>query len=184
MVVSNRTVIKDNGGHYDELYDKEHQKKLFSISDIVSGFVPGTQTMMFRNYVSLPDYLLAHPEFYYGDRFIAYFCSLFGKIFLLKEITAVYRMTGEGVWSVNTPLEKSHRLTRFMEDFHASLGIPVNNSSLANYGLSSAYDTLRYCIKRPKLFTNKEYRKLIKNEWLRFNKMNRLKILLQIIFKR
>ena len=182
MVITNSKVIYDDGTQYEERYENDYAKNIFTIKDIINGFMPGTQTILFRNFSSLPDYLAAHPEFYYGDRYIAYFCSLFGDIFLLPDITAVYRMTGTGVWSVNTPLEKLNKYTRFMNDFHKSLGIP-SNDVLNRFNFNAARASLRYCLKRPKLIMQKPYQKMIKTPWKALDSLDKLKLLLTI-FKR
>ena len=182
MVITNRKVLNSNNEWFEESYDKEYGKNIFCIADVVNGFVPGMQTILMRNYSSLADYFLAHPEFYYGDRYIAYYCSLFGKILLIPEYTAVYRMTGTGVWSVNTAIQKLHTYNQFMQDFHKSLGIPINNETLAMLSFNTSYTSLRYAIRRPTLLMEKEYRKIILKPWAMYSKMNRLKMFLSIVF--
>ena len=184
MVISNRQVLQEDQQMMNEYYDRDLKKNVFTITDIINGFIPGMQTILMRKYESLPVYLAAHPEFYYADRYICYFCSLFGNILLIPDITAVYRLTGSGAWSVNTPLQKLHKFTKFMGDFHASLGMPANNARLAQLEFDSAYTTLRYCLKRPGLFKNKEYRQAITQPWGKYKKMNRVKIFLSEIFNR
>jgi glycosyltransferase involved in cell wall biosynthesis len=184
MVITNRKVLNEGNLFVDELYNIDCKKSNFCIADVVGGFVPGMQTILVRNYASLTDFLDAHPEFYYGDRYLAYFASLFGTILLLPDITAVYRLTGNGAWSANAPIEKLHTYTKFMDDFHSSLGIPFNNDILAKFAFDSSYTTLRYCFKRPKQFLSSSYRKSIVNPWKKFNKMNRLKIIISVFFNR
>jgi glycosyltransferase involved in cell wall biosynthesis len=184
MVITNRKVLNEENLFVDELYNIEYKKSNFCIADVVCGFVPGMQTILVRNYVSLTDYLDAHPEFYYGDRYLAYFASLFGTILLLPDITAVYRLTGNGAWSSNAPIEKIHGFTKFMVDFHTSLGIPFNNDILAKFAFDSSYTTLRYCVKRPKLFFKQSYRQSIVRPWKTFDKINRLKIFISVLFNR
>lgn len=179
MVITNRKVTNEDGTAYDELYEKDYQKFIFTNADVIKGFVPGTQTIMFRNFSSLPDYLEAHPEFYYGDRYITYFCSLFGSIFLLQEITAVYRMNGEGVWSTFTPIQKLNKYTRFMNDFHKSLGIP-SNEIINKFNSNAVRGSIRYCLKRPGLIFQNSYREMIRMPWKALGKMDRLKVLLTI----
>jgi glycosyltransferase involved in cell wall biosynthesis len=176
MVITNRKVWQVGNKTADECYEKEYLKNTFYTADIVNGFVPGMQTILFRNYSSLVDYFIAHPDFYYGDRYLAYYCSLFGNILLIPEFTAVYRMTGTGVWSLNSPLKKLHTYTRFMEDFHTSLGIPANNTILAQISFNASYKTLKYCLKRPWLFKIKENRQTIVQPFFKYTKMNRLKM--------
>jgi len=183
MVISNREVLTDSGST-PEYYEKNYKKEVFTIEDVVNGFVPGMQTIVCRNYPSFAEYLEAHPGIYYADRYLAYYCTLFGNIFLLKDITAVYRLTGSGVWSVNMPLQKLHKYVKFMEDFHASLGIPSNNSLLARLAMDASYTTLRYCVKRPRLFANKEYRQMITKPWNTYRKLNRVKLFISVMFNR
>lgn len=182
MAITNRKVLYEDGTEVEELYERDYKKSTFTISDVVSGFMPGTQTILFRNFSSLPDFFVAHPEFYYADRYIVYFCSLFGSIILLPQITAVYRMTGEGVWSVNTSLEKLNRYTKFMNDFHQSLGIP-SNQILNKFNFNAARATLRYCIKRPKLLMQKSHRAMIKGPWKELRNMDKIKLLVTLFKK-
>jgi glycosyltransferase involved in cell wall biosynthesis len=184
MVITNRKVLNSNNEWFDESYEKEYRKNIFCTADIVNGFVPGMQTILMRNYSSLVDYFLAHPEFYYGDRYLAYYCSLFGNILLIPEYTAVYRMTGAGMWTVNTPIQKLHAYTQFMQNFHKSLGIPDNNEVLAMLGINTSYTTLKYGIRRPSFLLKKDFIKIIIKPWLDYPKMNKFKLLLSLVFNR
>lgn len=184
MVITNRKVWTEHNNMVDECYEKEHKKNIFTIKDVVNGFVPGMQTILFRNFPSLVDYFSAHPEYYYADRYLTYFCSLFGDIYLIPEVMAVYRMTGSGVWSVHTPIQKLQTYTTFMNDFHHSLGIPANNEILASIGFNTSYTCLKYGMKRPGLLMKKDYRKIITKPWADFSKINRIKMFWSVVFNR
>lgn len=182
MVITNREVIREDLSNYTELYEKEHNKSIFHTSDVIKGFVPGMQTVLFRNYNSICDFFYFNSEITYVDRYLAYLCSLFGKIQLIQDVTAVYRKTGEGVWSKNSSIEQLHYYTIFMDNFHHKLGIPHNNEVLARIFFNTSRITFNYCFKRPWLLSKRFYIKQILAPWVEFRKMNRISFFLSVIF--
>lgn len=111
-----------------EILKKEKSaNKSFSTYDVVKGFIPGTQTMVFRNHENLVQLISKFSTSPSGDRILAYCCSLFGDLYLLPEFTAAYRQTGNGVWtSINKEDAYFLALEEFIK-FHISIGLPVNN---------------------------------------------------------
>lgn len=184
MVITNRLVIREDNSTYDELYDVFHKKKVFAVSDIIEGFIPGTQTMFAKNNKLLVDFLSAYKGLEHGDRYITYFFSLQGNIYLLLEITAAYRLTGYGAWSANNGLRKLQWKAELLEDFHHRIGLPLNNIALARTQLACWFLTIKYCVKRPHEFRNAVNRNWITKTWKKFRHMNRKKILWQILFQR
>jgi len=124
MCFTHQLVVNESG---DEIQKKEYEEKEYSINDIIKGFIPGTQTMVLRNFENLAVFLMSHTSSPTGDRMLAYYCSLFGHILILPEITAAYRQTGKGVW---TTMHKEKQYFFSLEEFiifHKSIGLPVNN---------------------------------------------------------
>lgn len=67
--------------------------------DVLLGFIPPTRTVFFRNIDKLDLFLEKLGNQPSGDKFLAYYLSQFGDFICLEKHTAVYRMTGEGVWT-------------------------------------------------------------------------------------
>ncbi|WP_158021852.1 glycosyltransferase [Flammeovirga pacifica] len=96
LVFSNR-VVKIERNH--SFTQQRHKKHIFTIKDVISGFVPSTQTCLLRNYSSINQTLtkyLNHPS---GDQLVGLACAQLGKIYCLADSTSVYRITETGVWS-------------------------------------------------------------------------------------
>jgi glycosyltransferase involved in cell wall biosynthesis len=114
--------------------EKNNEKKKNEIihgtcdtSKILSGQVPFTQTMLFRNYKKLISDLNFFKNNITGDRALGYFLSLNGKIKNLSDITAVYRVTGKGIWSSKD--QSVITFTNYLNliEFHKQLGLkPIN----------------------------------------------------------
>ena len=131
---------------------REYDDKIYSTYDIVKGFIPGTQTMVFRNYENLTALIRKLSPSPSGDRLLAYCCSLFGNLYLIPEFTAAYRQTGKGVWSsIATEERYFFALEEFIK-FHISIGLPVNNE-FVHERINGAY---RYLLKkdRKRFFKN------------------------------
>lgn len=105
-----------------------YQKKKYSTHDILSGFIPGLQTVMFRR--ELMESSILKTKGINGDRLYAYAASTIGEVHCLHEITAVYRITGKGVsTSVRQDVFFNHVVGDMMR-FHRNL---------------KAHDWLAYC---------------------------------------
>jgi len=114
-----RFELKPDGTKIANRYKLKITKK-----DVLSGMIPGTQTLMIVNYPDLCSFLSLHSGFYSGDRLISYFLSIKGDIFIISEYTAVYRVTGEGVWSKLNANEKSITYINSIVKFHDALKFP------------------------------------------------------------
>jgi hypothetical protein len=98
-----------------------YQKDKYSTHDILSGFIPGLQTVMFRS--ELMKNPLLNIKGINGDRLYAYAASTIGEVHCLHEITAVYRNTGKGVSTgVSQDVFFDHVVNDFMR-FHINLGV-------------------------------------------------------------
>ena len=114
-----RYELKSDGSKIANSYKSKISKK-----DVLSGMIPGTQTLMLVNYPDLYSFLNQFPGFYSGDRLISYFLSTKGDIFIIPEYTAVYRVTGEGVWSKLSATERSNIYVNSIVQFHEELNFP------------------------------------------------------------
>lgn len=181
MVFTNRKILKPDGTLTDDSY---YTKDVFNTKDIIEGFIPGSQTLMFRNYNSFVPNFLYYNKIYSGDRYLALFCSLTGPIFKLNDVTAVYRITSTGVWNSFHALQKLHKNYNLMKEFHLSLGLPLNNEILAGKAFENSIATLTYCIKRPALFLQKENIGAILSPFGSFFRMNFILFFFKALFNR
>lgn len=74
--------------------------------DVLLGFIPPTRTVFFRNYDTTTDFLGKLGNQPSGDKFLAYHLSTYGDFYCLENHTAVYRVTGSGVWTSLTTYEQ------------------------------------------------------------------------------
>jgi glycosyltransferase involved in cell wall biosynthesis len=181
LVFTNRKILTLDG---NLIIDDSYKKSIYKIADVIEGFIPGTQTMMFRNYGTIVDFFNKYSYVYSGDRYIAYFCSLFGNLYKMDDVTSVYRHTNTGIWFKNSSLTKLITSNDLMIGFHKSLGIPTNNEVIASHHFYNSLNVFFYCIKRPLLIGKKKYISFILRPFSLFNKMNRIKLLLIAILKR
>jgi hypothetical protein len=181
MVFTNRYIQNIKG---ELIVDNSYKKSTYNIKDVVEGFIPGTQTMMIRNYNSIIPYFINHNKIYSGDRYIAYFCSLLGNIYKIEDITATYRQTNSGVWSKYSALEKFEKQNDLLLRFHDSLGIPINNEILAKNYFNNSFLLFLYCLKRPMLFFDKNKMRFIFKPFFIFKKMKKLKFVFYAIKNR
>jgi glycosyltransferase involved in cell wall biosynthesis len=153
MVFTNRLVLNPLGELTEDTF---YTKDFYTTKDVIEGFIPPSQTLMFRNFNSLVPSFEYFSNIYSGDRYLALFCSLSGSIYKLNDTTAVYRITGSGVWNSNSALNKLHQNYFLLRAFHISLGIPVDNEILVDMAFKSSISTFTYCFKRPRLFFKKK----------------------------
>jgi glycosyltransferase involved in cell wall biosynthesis len=169
MVFTNRLVLNPTGELKE---DKFYTKDFYTTKDVIEGFIPGSQTLMFRNFNNLVPSFEYFSNIYSGDRYLALFCSLSGSIYKLHDITAVYRITGSGVWNSNGALKKLQQNYSLLREFHISLGIPVNNEILVDRAYKNSFSTFTYCFKRPRLLFNKKNWNVMFHPFVEFYKMN------------
>lgn len=98
LVFSNR-VIFDHKKNIKKKHILSPEKNVFRLKDVIGGFIPSTQTMLFRNDVNLISFMQKHSKHPSGDQLIALFYAIKGDFFLLDDLTALYRITGHGAWS-------------------------------------------------------------------------------------
>lgn len=181
MVCSNQMLYFPDGSLKKNEFET---KQILDIQDVIKGFIPGSQTILFRNYPSAVEFFKNHEHVYGHDRYITYFCSLFGKIYRMDDFTAAYRMSGEGLWTQFSAIDKLKRYSSAITDFHKSIGIPGNNEVLASVAFRVSLLTFIYCLKRPRLLLKKDNRSAIFSPWRKFNKMNRMKFIFGAIKER
>jgi glycosyltransferase involved in cell wall biosynthesis len=109
------------------LNENKYEAKVYNTLDVVKGFIPGTQTILYRNFDCIKYWMKRHENSPSQDRMLAYFCSLLGELHLIPELMAAYRHTGKGVWSELDALEKYRTGIEAFINFHLSIGLPVNN---------------------------------------------------------
>lgn len=111
-------------GAYTVQYD---EIRTYGTSDILIGMVPGLQTVIHRNNKDAQNYAIQIKGGVGGDIKLPYAFLQVGEIHCLAQVTAVYRITGEGVCTCLS-LEKSVKTAiRFYYEFHEGLGFPRND---------------------------------------------------------
>lgn len=94
----------------------------YGLLDVMEGFIPPTQTMIWRNAPELKQLVATHLNNPSGDRLIAYFCAQRGVIGHLALCTAAYRITGSGVWSSVDDSMRRRLTYQNLRNFHKMLG--------------------------------------------------------------
>jgi glycosyltransferase involved in cell wall biosynthesis len=178
MVCTNRLIVNSDGKRMGE---KVYSQDVYTINDVVNGFIPATQTLLFRNYKNLVDFFKSNSDIYSGDRFLTYYCSLFGDIYRLPELSAAYRDSGSGVWSSLTTFDKIIKHEQHLSDFHIKLGINITNPEFAFKSFETLLQLLLSGLKKPGLLFEVKYFQLVKSIWKQYRFFNRSKILRKII---
>jgi glycosyltransferase involved in cell wall biosynthesis len=136
LIFTDREVLINN-----DLVVSRYAHRDYGLKDVMEGFIPPTQTMMWRNDPELHTLISLHLSNRSGDRLIAFFCAKKGVIGHLDVVTAVYRMSGFGVWS-STAISSRRRLKyQHLQDFHKMLKI-IDEKSLINCAGKLFLDTL------------------------------------------
>jgi len=145
MCVSNRLVKTIDGEYFKDLLSK----KTITLEDVLRGQILHTQTMLFLNKGNeLIDFLSdLIKEGNGGDREIGYFYALKGSIYCLPDVTAVYRMSGTGVWSRFSEQEKVWLELDAFYDFHKRIKF-ANRKLFANEYTKKSLDIVYYAWKR------------------------------------
>lgn len=127
MCFTDRIEVDEEGVKIrDHIYDAVN----YTIDDIVNGFIPPTQTIVFRRVNKINKLIEKHLDSPSGDRILAYFCSKIGNIHRIPSVTAAYRLSGKGIWnSFDKQQQFFISLERFI-DFHKTIGMPVNNQHI------------------------------------------------------
>ena len=142
MVFTDR-LVKSEGAFIESKYDSRD----YFESDVVAGFIPPTQTMMWRRSDELSTFIRDHPDSPSGDRMIAFHCSRRGLIRHMPFISAVYRMSGQGVWSSVSASARRRQKHSHLSDFRVTMGMPPDDY-LAGALLLDALHDLRVGVRR------------------------------------
>ncbi len=179
LVFSGRMVVNKDGKFLrEELpYSREYE-----ITNVFSGFIPTTQTMVFRNNPFFHLYFGSHPDIYSGDRTIAYLAAMIGKIYCLPEITAAYRETGTGVWSGYPLLKKVINHEMLLHDFHRRLGWDISNPVYVFKVFDELAGHMYMGIKNPAYLLKRDYYAYVANVWRRYRYMSRCKLLIRALY--
>jgi glycosyltransferase involved in cell wall biosynthesis len=122
---TNRKIVYENSlMQTTKTIISKSKNQIYTTKDILSGFNPGIQSVCFRrenlNFTLLKEYITTIN----GDRLLPYLLSLEGKIRCLSDVTAVYRLTGQGVFS---SISQNNRFEHSANDFyrfHKTLDFP------------------------------------------------------------
>lgn len=115
---TDRYIDDERSGGRQEI---RYQKKKYTTHDILSGFIPGLQTVMYKR--ELMESPILQTKGINGDRLYAYAASTMGEVHCLHEITAVYRNTGKGVSTSVSQDEFFNHVVSDMMRFHNNLGV-------------------------------------------------------------
>lgn len=144
MCFTNRSVLDEN----NILKSFAPLERDYNVVNVLEGFVAHTLTIMFRNTDAIVKKSTSF-IFNVGDRPLTYFCSLAGKVKLLKDDTAVYRYNGLGAWSSKKDDNLVYQNLKNLKQFHTLVGI--NNYQ---YLLVSASNNFLSNILKKKNFSN------------------------------
>lgn len=145
MCVSNRLVKQMDGEYFEDILDK----KVITLEDVLRGQIVHTQTMLFLNKKNeLIDFLRDTIKVHKGcDRETGYFYALKGNVYCLPDVTAVYRMSGAGVWSQFSEQEKVWLELEAFYDFHKRLNFS-DRKLFVNEFTKKSLDIVYYAWKR------------------------------------
>ncbi len=97
-----------------------NKKNGYSLNDVIGGFVPSTQTILFRNDKNLISFLKKYPSHPSGDQLVALYYGTKGNFYLMDDFTATYRITGDGAWSGRMD-NRQYSLSIYYENFRTIL---------------------------------------------------------------
>ncbi len=178
MVFSDRKIVNENG---EELGESNYTKEVYSLKDIINGFIPATQTIVFRNNKTLVNFFSFQQGIYSGDRFLSYFCAQFGNIYRLSEVTAAYRDSGSGVWSKYSAIEKLKLREKHLYDFHESVGVCIDDPQFAIKSFENFIELLIIGIRKPSCFFDRNFNNILWMIWKKYRFMNRFKLLRTVL---
>ncbi len=125
---TNRIIKDDRNGVDREIC---YRKSVYYTHDILAGFNPGIQSVVFRKIIfnDFDSYSLLSKSIN-ADRLLPYLASRNGYIGRLESTTAVYRVTGEGVYSSIRNADLFRHAIKDISLFHELLGYPDKNAYL------------------------------------------------------
>ncbi len=181
MVFSNRLIVDSEG----KIIRKDvSDKAIYTVKDIVDGFIPSTQSMLYRFYPGLIDFITRGKGFYSGDRLISYYLSLHGNIYRIPAILAAYRDTGTGIWTSYDEFDRLRQHEIHLESFHKFIGFDLRDPTFAKNAFFKLYGILIYGLKHPSYFFKRKYYGLFLSIWRRYAYMNRLKLLIHATIRK
>lgn len=178
MVFSDRNIVNEKG---EEVGKSNYTKEVYSLKDIINGFIPATQTIVFRNNKTLVNFFSFQQGIYSGDRFLSYFCAQFGNIYRLSEVTAAYRDSGSGVWSKYSAIEKLKLREKHLYDFHESVGVCIDDPQFAIKSFENFIELLIIGIRKPSCFFDRNFNNILRMIWKKYRFMNRFKLLRTVL---
>ena len=98
MCFTNSTIVDQNENIIKSSRVDEKNKKNTNQADILQGFVPPTNTVLYRNKY-LQEIVACFPEITNGDYYVSVNMANYGPIGYLDSITAAYRIHPAGSWS-------------------------------------------------------------------------------------
>lgn len=122
LVFTNRNILK-NG----EIKPSYHPMREYSSIDILSGFIPGFQTLLLKIDNEKRALISKYNGKINGDILIPYIYSTFHPIYCLPDITATYRYSGYGVHSSLKKQQLFETSIRHFFIFHEQFNFPANN---------------------------------------------------------
>lgn len=114
---------------------KSQYPTIISKGDILGGFVPPLQCLMFRREIAFDQHVKFKGHFA-GDRILSYLITLKGPIYCLNDITAVYNYTGKGTWSNFHNFNQNVLNAISLKHFHDLAGLPKGNKYIVKRMLS------------------------------------------------
>ncbi|HMP32617.1 MAG TPA: glycosyltransferase, partial [Saprospiraceae bacterium] len=123
MCFTNRKMLINNN-----FIDQLSEESEYITQDIYSGFIPSTQTIVFRTN-SLNANLLSTYNSPSGDRLLCFILSLDGKIKKLNFTSAIYRYTEDGIWSSFDYETQQYKSLQRLFDFKNNIADPILSDS-------------------------------------------------------
>ena len=116
MCFSNRSVVDADNSIIEKETIPGRFKRTLTAEDIIGGFTPPTQTVVFRNEY-LNDIIFSGLEkVFNGESFAFSYFSVFGDVVYLDEVTACYRLIADGVYTGSDSIKRlEHREITFTE---------------------------------------------------------------------
>lgn len=118
-----------------------YKNRDYTYFDILSGFNPGLQTVCARREIFESNNFKLGIN---GDRQIPLLASKIGIIKCINDVTSVYRVTGEGVFTKITSFERFRYAFTDFYNFHKRLNFPDRKSYLKGQSRYIAAELKRY----------------------------------------
>lgn len=116
-----------------ELTTSYQGRCIYSKKDILSGMIPGIQTVMHRKIENFNKLYSTMVPGVNGDIGFAYVFSTMGELHCMSDVTAVYRYSGYGVFSSLSLKQRYETGIKHYYSFHKGLNFPDNDALLSFY---------------------------------------------------